>query len=79
MYLFDLKDKRAIVTGGTRGLGHGMAEGLMESGAKVVIFGSNEGVYGVAAGFRERGFQCEGIEVNLANSEAREKAFHKAI
>ena len=30
--LFDLTGSRAIVTGGTRGLGHGMAEGLMEAG-----------------------------------------------
>ena len=34
--LFDLTGSRAIVTGGTRGLGHGMAEGLMEAGASVI-------------------------------------------
>ena len=42
MNLFDLTGKKAIVTGGTRGLGYGMAEGLMEAGAEVVIFGSSE-------------------------------------
>lgn len=31
--LFDLAGKKAIVTGGTRGLGNAMAEGLMEAGA----------------------------------------------
>lgn len=79
MNLFDLTGKKAIVTGGTRGLGHGMAEGLMEAGAKVVIFGSNDKVYDVAEEFRNKGFNCEGISVNLADSKNREEAFYKAV
>ena len=39
--LFDLSGKRALVTGGGRGLGLGMATGLAEAGAKVVIIGSS--------------------------------------
>ncbi len=37
--LFDLTDKVAIVTGGGRGLGLEMAEGLLEAGARVTITG----------------------------------------
>ena len=44
MKLFDLTGRKAIVTGGTRGLGYGMAEGLMEAGAEVVIVGSSDKV-----------------------------------
>ena len=69
--LFDLTGKKAIVTGGTRGLGKGMAEGLMEAGAKVVIFGTSEKVQDVAKEFRDKGFDCQGLKVDLANAEER--------
>ena len=37
MELFDLTGKKAIVTGGSRGLGRGAAEGLLEAGAERII------------------------------------------
>lgn len=39
--LFDIKDKVAIITGGSIGLGHQIAEGLAEAGANVVICARN--------------------------------------
>lgn len=64
--LFDVSGRKAIVTGGTRGLGYGMAEGLMEAGAEVCIVGSNEKVYDVAKQFQDRGFKCHGVQADLS-------------
>ena len=38
---FDLTGKVALVTGGNRGIGYGMAEALAQAGADVVIWGSS--------------------------------------
>lgn len=40
--LFCVSGKKAIVTGGARGLGYAMAEGLHNAGAEVVLIATNE-------------------------------------
>ena len=79
MEMFSNKGKKAIVTGGTRGLGHGMAEGLMEAGAEVVIFGSNEKVYSVVEEFKNRGFKCHGVKIDLSIRQEITDGFNEAI
>lgn len=79
MNLFDLSGKKAIVTGGTRGLGYGMAEGLLEAGAEVVVFGSSERVWDAARKLSREDFVCHGIKVDLADRQARQSAFCEAV
>jgi NAD(P)-dependent dehydrogenase (short-subunit alcohol dehydrogenase family) len=40
--LFDIRDKTAVVTGGSRGIGAMIARGLLEAGARVVISSRRE-------------------------------------
>ena len=76
--LFDITGKKAIVTGGTRGLGKGMAEGLMESGAEVAIIGTSDKVYQVADEFKARGFVCYGVKADLSDRDQCNEAFNKS-
>lgn len=73
--LFDITGKKAIVTGGTRGLGKGMAEGLMESGVEVAIIGTSDKVFGVAEEFQKKGYQCHGVKADLSDREQCQKGF----
>lgn len=77
--LFSVSGKKAIVTGGTRGLGYGMAEGLLENGCEVVIFGTNEKVYEVAEKLSGNSYKCHGVQVDLGDQKQRVEAFNKAV
>ena len=79
MKLFDLTGRKAIVTGATRGLGRGMAEGLMEAGCEVVVVGSGESALQVAKACQDKGFACHGLAVDLSNRDARREGFAKAV
>lgn len=79
MKLFDLTNRKAIVTGGTRGLGYGMAEGLMEAGCEVVVVGSGDSAFKVAQEFSNKGFKCHGIAIDLGDRTKRKEGFAKAV
>lgn len=79
MNLFNLSDKKAIVTGAAQGLAKGMAEGLMEAGAEVVIIDINPKAKDVADDYSKQGFKCHAVLANLADREALKQGFDKAM
>lgn len=67
------------MTGGTRGLGCGMAEGLMEAGCEVVIVGTSDKALKVAESFRNRGFHCHGVKADFAKREGVYEGFAACV
>lgn len=72
-----LKDKVAVVTGGTRGIGYAIVKKYLENGAKVVLFGSRaETVEKALASLKEINpdWVVEGAYPNLTDAEEVAKA-----
>jgi NAD(P)-dependent dehydrogenase (short-subunit alcohol dehydrogenase family) len=70
MTLFDLSGKTAIVTGGGKGIGRQMAQGLAEAGANVVLCARNAERCEQAAGELEQlGVRALGLGCDVRDSE----------
>jgi gluconate 5-dehydrogenase len=68
--LFSLAGRVAIVTGGSRGLGQEMAEGLAEAGAALMLCARREQwLTPTLDAMRARGFRAEGLLCDVANPD----------
>lgn len=74
--LFNLEGKRALITGGTHGLGMAMAKGLSEAGASLIINGHSKEKMSLAL----ESYKTDGCEaVGYLFDVTDEEAVHNAI
>ncbi|HWL50881.1 MAG TPA: glucose 1-dehydrogenase [Chthoniobacteraceae bacterium] len=76
----DLSGKRAVVTGGSSGIGAAIAIALGKAGARVVVnFGSNEKAAQTVVGtIRDSGGEAVAIQANVADPASVEALFSEA-
>lgn len=75
-----LKDKVAVITGATRGIGYATAKKFLENGCKVVIFGSkSETVSKALESLRKenKDYDVKGFYPDLTNLKEVEEVFNK--
>ena len=78
--LFDLSGRAAIVTGGSRGLGLEMAEGLAEAGAALMLCARREQWLTPAVeALRARGFRVEGRVADVVKPEDAQAVVEAAV
>jgi gluconate 5-dehydrogenase len=74
--LFDLSGRTALITGSSRGLGHAIAEGLAQAGARLVLNGMDtERLALSAAALRAKGHQVEEAAFDVTDEAAVCAAF----
>ena len=79
----NLGNKSALVTGGTKGIGYGIAEALLKEGINVAITGRTKATAEEAAKkLNSQGndrAQAIGLEADVRNYESQEKAVNEAV
>jgi gluconate 5-dehydrogenase len=77
---FDLKNRVALVTGASRGLGLAMAEALAEVGATVILNGRDANTLKVAADrMRDRGLKAETSAFDVTDLRAADAAIQSIV
>ncbi len=76
----DLKDKIALVTGGSRGIGEGIVAGLAAEGCKVITCARNQQALDESvAGMRKKGFDVSGVVMDITEKEAADTLINEII
>lgn len=79
MKKFSLEGKKAIITGGARGLDYGIAEGFRDAGAEIVLLDINEAVYDSAAKLSRPETPVHGVIGDVSDMENLKIAYAKCL
>jgi NAD(P)-dependent dehydrogenase (short-subunit alcohol dehydrogenase family) len=80
MSVYDLSGRKALVTGGARGLGEGMAQALARAGAAVVVGDIREDLGKECAdALRASGAAADFVPLDVTSEESWERAVPEAI
>jgi 3alpha(or 20beta)-hydroxysteroid dehydrogenase len=80
MSVYDLTGRKALVTGGARGLGEGMARALARAGAAVVIADIREDLgKATVSSLREDGADAEFVALDVTSDDSWAQAMPQAI
>ena len=78
--LFDLTGKVALITGGSRGLGEEIAEGLAEAGCSIMLVARREQWLLPAVNeFKRKGYFCEGATCDVTKPDEVKAVVEKTI
>lgn len=77
--MFDLKGGKAIITGGSRGIGKAAAEVFNEFGVETALIARSKEVVLVADILCSTGVKSYGIQADISNRDERRRAFKEAI
>lgn len=76
---FEMAGKKAIVVGGSRGIGRSIVEGLHACGVEVAVVGTNDHVYEVAKEVGASGAPVHGVKGDVGARETREGIFNECV
>lgn len=79
MNRFDIRGKRAIVTGSAQGLGNGMARALLEEGCTVVMIDISQKLTGVVEELKAKGCKAIAVRGDLSRRDEIQRMFDEAI
>lgn len=76
---FSIEGKKAIITGGNRGLGKGVVEGFLAEGAEVVVMARSTEAQEQVRSYCARGWKAHFVVVDLSDRKGRANSFDEAV